>query len=170
MNKLISRYKYAFEQLQKWKNVNFPRGSTVYVECDRYSGLGIVAMSESCPLDKLAVKLENGNTWHYPLECCQRHQPAALNLLPRANRSLSKNEARKVHFQQRFYERVGYKISEENLKKLIEKTHKEGKSIYSRGAEAVFSVNWEGVELLVLLDKFTLQPITILPPNQNYKV
>lgn len=45
----------------------FPLGSVVYVYHPRFTGFGIVTSYE-CPPDQLAVRLENGNVWHYEID------------------------------------------------------------------------------------------------------
>lgn len=53
------------------KNETFPIGSIVSVDNERFHGLGIVSRDETCPLDKLAVRVESLNVWWYPTEDCQ---------------------------------------------------------------------------------------------------
>lgn len=57
-----------------WKVQAYPRGARVKVDCARYCGTGEVAydVTEACPIDHLAVKLENGNVWWYPIENCEK--------------------------------------------------------------------------------------------------
>jgi hypothetical protein len=40
----------------------------VYVECNKYTGHGIVKYDEDTPPEMVDVMLENGNIWRYPLE------------------------------------------------------------------------------------------------------
>lgn len=61
----------------------FPRGTAVSVCCPRYNGYGFVVLSDSVQADQLAVILENGNVWHYPIACCRR---VSLSEVPGSNR------------------------------------------------------------------------------------
>lgn len=58
-------------QLAAWKSQTFVPGSVVTVDCERYSGDGMVFYDPDCPLDQLAVRLQNGNAWWYPIEKCR---------------------------------------------------------------------------------------------------
>jgi hypothetical protein len=37
-----------------------------------HGGYGVIVVSDGCPPDKVAVRLGNGNTWHYPWEEVRR--------------------------------------------------------------------------------------------------
>lgn len=61
------------EYIIGYKHKIFPTGCSVLVNCDRYYGPGIVGYhTNQCPIDRIPVKLENGNTWYYLVECCER--------------------------------------------------------------------------------------------------
>ena len=70
---LMSRYRQfqtAKERLIEACQREFPLGRGVRVAHERFNGYGMIVADDSCPVDQLAVKLENGNTWWYPLDCC----------------------------------------------------------------------------------------------------
>ena len=67
---LAERYRSAAHVLIGYRDRVFPKGSVVYVDCDRYRGPGIAARDSACPPDQLPVLLGNGNTWWYPIERC----------------------------------------------------------------------------------------------------
>lgn len=57
--------------MREQKNATFPVGSVVAVESERFHGIGIVSLNESCPLEQLAVRVESLNVWWYPIEDCK---------------------------------------------------------------------------------------------------
>lgn len=59
------------EQMREQKLAAFPIGCMVQVDTDRFHGIGFVVRDESCPLEKLAVRVESLNVWWYPTEDCQ---------------------------------------------------------------------------------------------------
>ena len=59
------------EQMRAQKLAAFPHGCMVQVNSDRFHGIGFVVKDESCPLEKLAVRVESLNVWWYPVEDCQ---------------------------------------------------------------------------------------------------
>lgn len=59
------------ERMRAEKIAAFPVNSIVSVESERFHGIGIVAFDETCPLEKLAVRVESLNVWWYPIEDCQ---------------------------------------------------------------------------------------------------
>ena len=59
------------EQIRAEKARVFPPGIMVMVESDRFHGIGYVVKDESCPIEKLAVRVESLNVWWYPTEDCQ---------------------------------------------------------------------------------------------------
>ncbi len=62
--------------LAELRNKMFPVGSFVDVNCSRYKGPGIVVNAPECSPTSLPVRLQNGNTWFYPmLDCCPRIEP-----------------------------------------------------------------------------------------------
>jgi hypothetical protein len=48
----------------------FPPGKPVHVDAPRYHGYGVATLTEG-KADELAVRLENGNVWNYPIESCR---------------------------------------------------------------------------------------------------
>ena len=67
----LVRFRSAKDMLERYKAGEFPHGTRVKVECPRrYTGPGVAVDDDRVPADHLAVRLENGNTWWYPLECC----------------------------------------------------------------------------------------------------
>lgn len=66
----LRRFRTAREQLTEARQQEYPAGRGVRVVNERYNGYGMIAEDDGCPVDQLAVKLENGNTWWYPLEDC----------------------------------------------------------------------------------------------------
>lgn len=75
------------EQMRAQKNATFPVGSLVQVESERFHGIGIVSIDESCPLEKLAVRVESGNVWWYPVEDCQPYSGRMPSWIRSFNRS-----------------------------------------------------------------------------------
>lgn len=66
----LRQYQTAKERLTEGRRAEFPSGRGVRVVHERYNGYGMIVDDDSCPVDQLAVKLENGNTWWYPLDSC----------------------------------------------------------------------------------------------------
>src|SRR6267154_399905 len=66
----LASFRKAQEWLKEARAAEFKAGRPVLVLHDRFRGYGLVADSADCPLDQLAVQLENGNTWWYPLDDC----------------------------------------------------------------------------------------------------
>ena len=59
------------QQLNDYKAKYFPFGAIVQVNSERFKGIGIsVGKSFDCAPDKVMVRVESGNTWEYPIECC----------------------------------------------------------------------------------------------------
>ena len=59
------------EDLRRFRQTWYPAGKVVQVECGQFKGYGITAgQDDSAPADQLPVRLENGNVWWYPIECC----------------------------------------------------------------------------------------------------
>ena len=67
---LASEYRRIGDRLRDYKNHRFPSGSMVQVNDPRFKGIGCVTMDDACPPDKLALTLESGNVWWYPIENC----------------------------------------------------------------------------------------------------
>lgn len=59
-----------------------PTGTPVFVDAPTYRGIGVVSLADG-PADTIAVFLENGNTWWYPVEDCQ---PIPWGEVPRSIR------------------------------------------------------------------------------------
>jgi hypothetical protein len=59
------------EQTRAQKSAAFPYGVMVQVNNERFHGIGFVDRDESCPLEKLPVRVESLNVWWYPIEDCQ---------------------------------------------------------------------------------------------------
>lgn len=68
---VLSRYRNALAELERHKADRFYPGTHVLVNCSRYHGHGIAVTDNQCPPDQIAVRLENGNVWWYPLEACR---------------------------------------------------------------------------------------------------
>lgn len=66
----LRQYQTAKTRLTEAREREFPAGRGVRVVSDRYNGYGMIVDDDGCPVDQLAVKLENGNTWWYPLDDC----------------------------------------------------------------------------------------------------
>lgn len=73
-------FREVSRQLLSYKDKYFPLGAIVQVDtsgwenvdCSHYKGFGVsVGKCSECPPDKLAVRVESGNVWYYPLECCE---------------------------------------------------------------------------------------------------
>ena len=69
---LLGRWREMTNSIREWKRTAFPHRSIVKVNAPSYKGYGIVMATGECDTDKLAVMLENGNTWWYPVESCER--------------------------------------------------------------------------------------------------
>lgn len=66
----LRSYERARDWLREARDVELKPGRSVRVVNERYNGYGMIVSDESCPLDKIAVQLENGNKWWYPVEDC----------------------------------------------------------------------------------------------------
>lgn len=66
----LRQYQTAKERLTEARQREFPVGRGVRVVHERYNGYGMIVEDDGCPVDQLAVKLENGNTWWYSLDSC----------------------------------------------------------------------------------------------------
>lgn len=69
---LLSRWSEMTNSIREWKRTAFPHRCIVKVNAPSYKGYGIVMATGECDTDKLPVMLENGNTWWYPVEGCER--------------------------------------------------------------------------------------------------
>jgi hypothetical protein len=78
-------------------------------------------------------------------------------------RKNSEKEAQKVHVKSRFYERVGYILTDERYDELTKTTHTKGKYLHPGEKGTVYLVNFRGLDLKVVYNIFTRNLITILP-------
>ncbi len=62
---LMSSFQCIRTHLEEYKAKSLPSGTEVTVKCDRYDGPGVVVSEDDCPIQQVAVKLPNGNTWWY---------------------------------------------------------------------------------------------------------
>lgn len=67
---LVIKYKLLACRLKDYRDHVFKQGSRVKVDNPRFTGIGEVACQYDLQPDLLAVTLENGNTWWYPIENC----------------------------------------------------------------------------------------------------
>lgn len=75
IKELVANYIRAKVLLEKWKQDTFPPRTVVCVECPQYKGFGIATMEDGTRPEQLAVRLENGNIWWYPVrDCCIAHR------------------------------------------------------------------------------------------------
>lgn len=65
---LVGAYEDAVAKLDAYRVKNFRPGGLVRVDCARFRGFGFAVVDGDCPPCKLAVMLENGNTWWYPID------------------------------------------------------------------------------------------------------
>lgn len=82
------------EQMRAQKTATFPVDSLVQVESERFHGIGIVALDESCPLEKLAVRVESQNVWWYPIEDCKPYNGRMPTWIRSFNRSRQRGRVR----------------------------------------------------------------------------
>lgn len=84
----------SVEQMRAQKNATFPIDSLVQVESERFHGIGIVSLDESCPLEKLAVRVESLNVWWYPLEDCKPYNGTMPSWIRTFNRRWRRHRTR----------------------------------------------------------------------------
>lgn len=89
----LRQYRNARERLIEARQREFPVGRGVRVAHERFHGYGLIVDDDGCPLDQLAVKLENGNTWWYELDTCSL---ASRDACPSWLQRLIKFESRSV--------------------------------------------------------------------------
>lgn len=66
---IMTRYNQAVNDLREYRAAHFKRGQFVRVNSPSFHGIGMVcAMSSEVPPNMVPVKLENDNTWWYPIE------------------------------------------------------------------------------------------------------
>ncbi len=92
LGQLAALHRLAAIHLRDQAALMFPSGSFVYVAHEMFTGHGYVRQREhGDDPTLLAVVLENGNTWFYPLECCT---PAKnLKEVPRSVRRMKLRRA-----------------------------------------------------------------------------
>lgn len=72
---LLATFRECGQQLQALADERFPVGCIVRVDSPRFHGIGEVRGNDDCPLDKLPVLVESGNTWWYELETIVERVP-----------------------------------------------------------------------------------------------
>ena len=78
-------------------------------------------------------------------------------------------ETQRIHFMNRFRERVGYSLSQAKYNELLNSVSTRGRFMYKRENEvgSVYNVIFNGFVLKVVYDVFTQSLITVLsPPNK----
>ena len=70
IGEVVRDWREASKALKAWRALEFPSGTVVKVNCPRFTGQGIVDSQSEVAADLLAVRLENGNVWWYPVEAC----------------------------------------------------------------------------------------------------
>lgn len=70
--RLARQFRNISFELVQFRKQAFPSGSIVHVYSPCYVGHGIAAADSGCPADQVPVRLENGNTWWYPIEGVKR--------------------------------------------------------------------------------------------------
>lgn len=89
------------DRLVEARHHEFKPGRAARVINERYRGYGLIVVDDGCPVDQLAVKLENGNTWWYPLEDCSiANRDACPGWLQKLMQVESKSVARRLAIQQ----------------------------------------------------------------------
>lgn len=65
----VKDWRVVSARIEDFKRTNFPHGTPVYCTAPSFKGHGIsMGKSDGARPDQLPVLLENGNTWHYPIE------------------------------------------------------------------------------------------------------
>ncbi len=72
---LLATFRECGQQLQAWADERFPVGCIVRVDNPRFHGIGEVRGNDDCPLDKIPVLVESGNTWWYELDTIVERVP-----------------------------------------------------------------------------------------------
>jgi hypothetical protein len=67
---VIKAYKEAKANLLKYKADTLKPGEAVIINSERFKGQAVVRIEDNCPVDQVAVQLENGNVWWYNTEDC----------------------------------------------------------------------------------------------------
>ena len=91
-----------------------------------------------------------------------------LNLLPKKakDKVKSKREARRIHFQARFRQRMGYILTDVKYQEMLDapKTF-----LYkSKDLASVYGMKFQGMPIKVVYDAFSHELITILEINHPY--
>lgn len=75
------------------------------------------------------------------------------------------SRASKVHFLQRFYERVGYRIADEEYDRIQQHVKDTGRFLYRRENDtgAVYGIRFNDIRMKVVYDAFSNTLITVLP-------
>lgn len=92
----------------------------------------------------------------------RRPTTSLLNFKLDSNKN-SKKKAQEFHFKQRFYERVGYHISDKEYENLRNSIQTIGKYIHPGESGSVFLINYRGINLKVVFNIITQTLITVLP-------
>jgi hypothetical protein len=88
------------------------------------------------------------------------------DLLPK--RSLTHKKAKRIHFENRFRERVGYLLTEEKYRDIQNRIVKDGKFIHKdNDGNSISDLNVDGVILTIVHNPFTGDLITVLGRNKN---
>lgn len=99
MSRLRS-FQDARDRLREARDAEFKAGRGVRVVSDRYHGYGLIVNDDGCPLDQLAVKLENGSTWWYPLgDCSVANRDTCPPWLQRLMKAESKSVIKRLSAQ-----------------------------------------------------------------------
>lgn len=61
-------FRHFQNQLKLWKQQYLPHLTVVNVDCERFKGQAIVVADSDCAPENVDCRLENGNTWWYPIE------------------------------------------------------------------------------------------------------
>jgi hypothetical protein len=86
-----------------------------------------------------------------------------LDLLPK--RSLTHKKAKRIHFENRFRERVGYLLTEEKYRDIQKRIVKDGKFFNKdkdKDGNSISDLNVDGVILRIVHNPFTGDLITVL--------
>ena len=69
---LVAIYRTVASSPKLERDIRFPPGERVAVfQPGRFTGGGVTADSTDLAADQVAVLLENGNVWHYDVDCVQ---------------------------------------------------------------------------------------------------
>lgn len=65
---MIRAYHEIEAKLMAYRRCHFRHRGFVKVDCSQFHGYGFAVLSSDVPPDRVAVHLENGNTWWYPID------------------------------------------------------------------------------------------------------